>query len=317
MAIMMSYDQVGKVEDISDIITNISPTATPFTTMIGTEGIHNTLFQWQEDSLQTVQSSPQVEGANAPSAVWAATVMRNSTTQIFSKVAQVSGTADAVKTYGRDRELAYQLMLRSRELKRDQEYAMVGTAQASITGSDTVARQMDSYQNMIDNGVRFVAGSGGGLGFSGSFPSRAALTEAMVLTTMQQLYQNGAEPNTLIVKPADAQIAAGWATASGRTRFSDNEDGRKVLNVVDVYVTPYGQLKIVLDRFIRGAGAVSGETQSDALIFQPDMWKRTPLRNWFRQTLAKVGDATQVQILGEFGLKHKNFKASGFITNIT
>jgi hypothetical protein len=33
--------------------------------------------------------------------------------------------------------------------------------------------------------------------------------------------------------------------------------------------------------------------------------------------LAKVGDSTQVMLVGEFSLKHKNFQASGAITNLT
>jgi hypothetical protein len=34
-----TYDQVGIAEDISDIISNISPTKTPFSTAIGNEKI--------------------------------------------------------------------------------------------------------------------------------------------------------------------------------------------------------------------------------------------------------------------------------------
>ena len=49
-----TYDQVGIKEDISDVISNITPTNTPFQTLIKTEKVHNTLFQWQEDSLAAV-----------------------------------------------------------------------------------------------------------------------------------------------------------------------------------------------------------------------------------------------------------------------
>jgi tetrahydromethanopterin S-methyltransferase subunit B len=51
MANFTAYDQVGKKEDIADLITNISPTKTPFTAMTGSEGIHNIVHQWQEDAL--------------------------------------------------------------------------------------------------------------------------------------------------------------------------------------------------------------------------------------------------------------------------
>jgi hypothetical protein len=45
------------------------------------------------------------------------------------------------------------------------------------------------------------------------------------------------------------------------------------------------------------------------------MWKRVYLqgRNWFRETLAKVGDKTSMMIVGEFSLKHMNQKASALV----
>ena len=42
MAAYTAYDVVGKKEDISDVISNISPTDTPFITAIGTDKINNT-----------------------------------------------------------------------------------------------------------------------------------------------------------------------------------------------------------------------------------------------------------------------------------
>jgi hypothetical protein len=40
-----SYVEVGTKEDISEIITNISPTKTPFQTMIGNWPVFNTYYQ--------------------------------------------------------------------------------------------------------------------------------------------------------------------------------------------------------------------------------------------------------------------------------
>jgi hypothetical protein len=199
-----TYDQVGKREDVSDIITNISPTKTPFQTMIGSEGIHNIVHQWQEDSLLSVGSNAQVEGAAAPSVSWQPTLLRSNNTQILSKTASVSGSADAVKTYGRDKELAYQLSLRSAEIKRDLENALVGANTTAVLGNDTTARVMASAFAQINNAVTFTMGVGGGLNFSGSTPATAVVTETALLQTLQQLYINGAEPDTIMIRPAMA-----------------------------------------------------------------------------------------------------------------
>ena len=312
VAVMKTYDQIGRKEDISDIITNISPTKTPFQSMIGSEGIHNILHQWQEDSLIAASSSnAAVEGADAPSAVQNATVMRNNTTQIFTKTAKVSGTADVVKTYGRDRELAYQLSLRSAELKRDFESSLVGVNAAAVTGSDSVARSFASYLAQLDNTAVWTMNStGGALNTVITNQSAGTITEQAVKTVAQQLYINGVEPDTIMVKPADALVESSWQDGQGqysRTKMVDNGD-RKIVNVVDVYVSPYGALKVIMNRF---------QLTSSALVFETAMWKKLVLRNWFRETLAKTGDSTNVQIVGEFSLKHKNYAASGGVINMT
>lgn len=305
---MTTYDLVGVKEDVSDIISNISPTKTPFQSMIGNESVHNITHQWQEDSLAAAADNAVVDGATAPTAVMNATSLRSNNTQILSKTAQATGTADVVTKYGRAKELAYQLGLKSAELKRDLEYAMVGRgAVAAVAGnSSSTARKMASAQYMIDNSLTYTAGSGGGLGFTGSTPTAVALTEAAIKSVLQACYIGGAEPDTILVKPADAGVIASFQ-ATGRTVFVDN--GQKTLtSAVDFYESPWGKVRVVMDRFISTA---------DALVFEAAMWKQLVLRNWFRQTLAITGDATTVQILGEFSLKHRNFFASGRIANIT
>lgn len=295
-----TYDQVGKKEDISDVISNISPTATPFQSVIGSESVNNTLYQWQEDDLAAVAANAAVEGADGTDADLTATTMRSNTTQIFTKTIKVSATADVVSTYGRAKETAYQLSKKSAELKREMEYALVGVAQNAVAGSTSVARKFgnvwgqDSGGNaLINSAVVTAAGA-------------AALTEAMILSTNQKLYEAGGDASYLMIKPADSLIVAGFAAASGRNR--DFDTGTRIVNVVDIYVSPFGTQKVVLNRFMKA---------DSALLFDPANWKKATLRPFSRTLLAKSGDADRHFIVGEFGLKHTNYKASGAITGLT
>lgn len=296
-----TYDQVGKKEDISDVISNISPTATPFQSVIGSETVNNTLYQWQEDELAAVAANAAVEGADGSDADLSPTVMRSNTTQIFAKTIKVSATADVVSTYGRAKETAYQLSKKSAELKREMEYALVGVAQNAVAGSTSVARKFgnvwgnDSAGTAIINSAVITNNS-----------TAAALTEAMILATNQKLYEAGGDASYLMIKPADSLIVAGFAAAAGRTR--DFDTGTKVVNVVDIYVSPFGTQKVVLNRFMKADAA---------LLFDPANWKKAVLRPFSRTLLAKTGDADRHFIVGEFGLKHTNYKASGAITGLT
>ena len=294
MTMYSTYDQIGIAEDISDVITNISPTKTPFQTSIGSEKVDNRLFQWQEDSLRTQAANKFLEGFTATDVARTPTVMRQNYTQILSDVFKISSTADVVKTYGRAKETAYQLAKTGEELKRDLEFTMVGRNGAAVAGAETVTpREMASALNMIDAGNVIAGGT-------------AALTETMILNCHRATYDAGGEPEILMIKPADALIVAGFAAASGRQR--DFASNRTITNVVDLYVSPWGELKVVINRFI---------LSTVAFMYNPDMYKKCVLRNWTREKLAKDGDSERHMVVGEFSLKHKNYKAAGYVNAIT
>jgi Family of unknown function (DUF5309) len=307
MATYTTYDTVGIKEDISDVISNISPTKTPFQTMIGKGSTKNRFFQWLEDSLRSVQTNAKIEGFTAADATLTPPVLRNNYTQIMEKTIKVSGTEDAVDQYGRAKETAYQLAKAGEEVKRDKEYAFVGLAQTATAGdSSTTARLTASAPSQVTIATgRWYVGAGTPLG--GTTGTAGALTEAAVLGAGQAAFNNGAEPTVLMIKPADSLILAGFTGSSGRLRDFAG-DTKTLTNVINLYVSPFGEYKVVLNRFQR--------TQ-DAWLIDPDMWEDVSLRSWTREPLAKTGDNSLNMLVGEFGLKHKNFLGDLLITNLT
>jgi len=297
MALFQTYETVGIKEDISDIISNISPTKTPFQTAIGNEKVTQTVFQWQEDTLRAVNAGGTLEGADGVDVTVNPTVMRSNTTQIFAETVKVSGTLDAVSTYGRARETAYQLAKSSAQLKRDLENAFVGTAAAKVVGADATARVMASAQVQITAANNVYTGG-----------VATAMTEAMLLTALQNAYTAGADPSVVQVTPANSLILAAYASAAGRYRTLQTGDSKSqdaLVNVVNLYVSPFGQVKVQLNRFLKASEA--------AFIFDPSMWSKVTLRPWFRETLAKTGDSLKSMIIGEFSLKAKNAAASSLV----
>ncbi len=294
MATYSTYESIGIKEDISDIISNLSPTKTPFQSMIGRDKCKNRTFSWLEDSLRAVQVNANAEGFTAADATLTPAVLRTNTTQILEKTIKVSATEDAVDQYGRAKETAYQLAIAGEEIKRDLEHAMVGLNQAMVAGSAGVARKFASADSQIA-AANIVAGG------------TAALTEAMLLSAGQKAYTAGADPSVFMIKPADSLIVAAFTGASGRAR-SFNDGTKTVTNAVNLYVSPFGEYKVVLNRFIK---------TTNALLIDPEMWQLVTLRPWTKQPLAKVGDAETTMIVGEFSLKHKNQLGSALINALT
>jgi len=296
MATYTSYDQVGIKEDVSDIITDITPTDTPMVSMIKTQKVHNRVYQYQTDSLAAAASNAQVEGADPTMATLTATTMISGTTQILTKAFQISQTSDAVSTYGRAKETAYQLGRALKEIKRDLEFAYVGASNAQVTGNNSgpTAREMDSADQLIDAATTEAGGT-------------AALTEAMLLSLGQKCFNEGGDPSVFMIKPADAQIVAGFTGASGRYR-NFNDAQKTLTNVIDLYVSPYGEYKVVLNRH---------QMTDHAFLLDPSMWRSAVLRPFSRTLLAKTGDSEKHFVVGEYGLMHMNPKGSGMINALT
>jgi len=296
MATYTSYDQVGIKEDVSDIITDITPTDTPMVSMIKTQKVQNRVYQYQTDSLAAAASNAQVEGADPTMATLTATTMISGTTQILTKAFQISQTSDAVSTYGRAKETAYQLGRALKEIKRDLEFAYVGASNAQVTGNNSgpTAREMDSADQLIDAATTEAGGT-------------AALTEAMLLSLGQKCFNEGGDPSVFMIKPADAQIVAGFTGASGRYR-NFNDAQKTLTNVIDLYVSPYGEYKVVLNRH---------QMTTHAFLLDPSMWRSAVLRPFSRTLLAKTGDSEKHFVVGEYGLMHMNPKGSGMINALT
>ena len=310
-SLFKTYEQVGIKEDISDIITNISPTKTPFQSLLKTERVANTLFQWQEDSLRDVGANAQAEGFVASDATLTPTTMRANRTQILAKTVNVSATADVVSTYGRAKETAYQLSKASAELKRDLEYNLVGlltNAAAGTGATDGPAATVRKFGSVFGNDANGDAIIHANVTVDNTTNAAAAtLIEQNILDANQKLYTEGSEASIIMVKPADSVVVANFAKASGRYRTFESPSDRTLVNVVDLYVSPFGEQKVVINRWIKA---------DRALVYDPANWSLAVLRPWTRELLAKTGDSDRHMLVGEFSLKHRNYKASAQIKGL-
>jgi len=289
-----TYDLVGKKEDVEDIIYDISPTDTPFLSSIGTTKAKATVHQWQQDKLDAAAANAVVEGAVAGTAAATDTTIKTANTQIFKKVVEVSGTSQAIGLYGRADELARLVAKKGKELKRDIEHAMVGAGQAGTAGNGNTARQLTSAQNQIAAAT------------TNSNAGNRAFTETILLDVMQKVFTAGGMPNQLQVTPSHSLIVAGFAAASGRTR--DFGMQKKVVNAVDLYVSPFGEVAVVPNRFLNA---------NTAMVLDTEYWSRAVLRPMQTVVLAKDGDSDKRMMITELTLVCENDEASGLAKDLT
>src|SRR3990172_486721 len=117
-----TYQAKGIREDLIDVITNISPVDTWFTSNSGTARAINTFHEWQTDVLAAAAANTVIEGDDAANVAIVPTVRTGNYTQILRKVFQITDTQEAVKKAGRDSEISYQTQKALKELAKDIEY---------------------------------------------------------------------------------------------------------------------------------------------------------------------------------------------------
>ena len=309
-----TYQAIGRREDLTDVIHDISPTDTPFTSAIGKGTAKNTYHEWQTDALATaVGTNAVLEGDNPSNDSATPTVRLGNYTQLSDKVIQVSSSQRASTNAGRGDELSYQRMKRSKELKRDVEVRITGNY-ASVAGvSDTTARACAGFEAWIQtNDSR---GSGGGnTAFNAGIQAAATdagtqrvFTESQLKDVLQLCWENGGEPTMLMVGAFNKKQVSGFSGIADNIRDTGNKRAT-IVGAADVYVSDFGTLNVIANRFSRSRSA---------LVVDPSMWKLCYYQPYKTEALSKTGHADREMLSVEFTLEACNEKASGVVADLT
>ena len=293
---------IGNREDLADIIYRITPTVTPLLSLASKAKASNTLHEWQTQDLAAAVNNTQNEGDTIVAKVVTPTVRLNNRTQISAKAVVVSGTQQAMTQAGVKDQMAYQLSMASLELKRDME---TGLTQNQTTA--TSPRQSRGLTGWIVDNANIGAGTtlASYTGNTGTTDgTQRAFTEAQLKATLQLIFTAGGEPDTIMVGPSQKQT---FSTFSGNaTRFDKSEDA-KLYAAIDVYVSDFGSLKVIPNRFQRAR---------DVFILTSDKVAVAYLRPFQTIELATTGDAQQREILAEYSLEMRAPKAHGAVYDV-
>jgi hypothetical protein len=227
---------------------------------------------------------------------------------ISKRDATVSGSQETSDPAGKKSEMAHQLAIMAKALKRDMETALCQKG-ARTTGSNTQARVTGGFESWMTSNVS--RGTGGASGGDGVAPTdattgnRRALTEPLLKSVLQSCFQNGGEPSLAICGPVNKQVISGF---TGRSSARQMIDANTVEASVSIYASDFGELKIVPSNFSR---------DRSLLLVDPDYAKVSYLRDFKTVDIATVGDAVTKMLLVEYGLEVGNEAAHGIVADLT
>lgn len=298
-----SYDQNGIREDLEDTIYNIDPDDTPFYSMVAKVKAKATKHDWQTDALRASAENKHLEGDDTIATARTPTVRLDNECQIFKESATISGTDSGLDKAGRTDEMAYQVVLATKELKLDIEKALFAN-NAKVSRDSSTEGELAGLPSWIttnvssDGGSTDATGDGTDARVDGS---TRAFTQTLFDGVMQNIWVAGGKPDCVYLSSGQMDAALGFV---GNNNQRNNAGEGKITNTMTFYSTPWGQVKWVMSREHRAR---------DVFILQKDKWAVGNLRPVKNTPLAKTGDSEKRQIIAELTLVARNEKASGAV----
>lgn len=302
-----SVSVVGNREDLVNMVFNVDPEATVLQTAIRKNKATNTLHEWLTDTLAAASATnAAIQGDDATAQAATPAVRLGNYTQIATKTAQVAGTNQAVNSAASVGKMGYQLLKRTKELKRDVEATLFAN-QAKVAPTTSVAGITAGLPAWLKSNISFgatgAAPTGDGTNTTTQGTPRA-FTQSLLDGVLLSAFNNtGMIPKLAFCAPKQKQ-AVSQISPTGATRFIDTTNGKKLSTAFDIYEGDFGEVTLIPSIF-QLSGVIT--------LVHPDYVKLAYLRPFQKTPLAKTGDSDKVQILQEFALEMSNEKAHGAI----
>ena len=213
-----TYLAVGNREDLSDIITNISPDETPLMQKFGRTKVTGMIHSWLTDSLGTPGENAMLEDADFTTTQATPRVKLENYIQIFMRDCTVSDSQEAVLKAGVKSELAYQMQKTMKLIALDVEWAIVNNA-AKVAGAATTAGKLGGIPCF--NTVNKVTSAA------------KAITENELNDAIQMAWKVGGTPDMVLVSGANKRVISAFTGNADRQRSADST---KIKQIVDVNI---------------------------------------------------------------------------------
>lgn len=304
-----TYDVTTNREDLTDAVYRIDPEDAPFLSMVPRVKATAVLHEWSTQALSAVNTgNARLEGDALSRAASTSPARKQNYCQISSRDATVTGTQRATNPAGIDDMMAYQMALKSVELKLDQEAILLGN-QGQNAGNTTTARKLRSFNAWLSgNGSRGANGADATAATAAATDGTAGdlrtLDETIFKDAIKDAFEDGGKPTIALVGPFNKQIVS---TFTGRTNSRQNVSEDRVLGSVSVYGSDFGDIKIVPSR-----------TQRDRDCYLVDRTKVAVayLRAFEPQEMGRVGDAVTRDIISEYTLEMRHADAHAGIFDL-
>lgn len=322
-------------EDVMKKIWDISGIPLPFTDLVGTDTCTNSYTEWTQDSAASVNTSNAVSsGADAATNNAAAGTRVGNHCQISQKLVEVTERAQSSDTIGRSNELAYQVMMRQRDLKRDVEAILTGRQASIADNPGTTVGKVGAFSSWLTSNDS--SGTGGSAtGFNTSTKVTAiptagegrALTEVLLKDAVESVYLNNGNVTALmsvpqIIRRLNAFLnssSAAVATPTANVRGEGAGVDQTAQGYVRVLITDFGTSLTIMPNRLQQTYSSTDSTPvdvCDVFLIDPSQVAIAYLQGYQTKPVAKLGLADRRQMSVDYTLKVYSEKAHAVIRDI-
>jgi hypothetical protein len=310
VAASKAYDLSGGAlkEDLMDMIFDVSPQDTYFISNVSRGKAQSVTHEWLIDQLAAPGANKFAEGE--PFSAQARTLpsrLKNST-MITRRDFAVTGTAQKVSNAGMDTLMAYHTARAAKENKRDMEFHNLNNNPHSA-GTSTSPRVSAGVPNWIYEGQHFKDSaqtaqtttapvSGFATATGGSWTASATqYVEADLNNMLKLAWSTGGEVDVVIGDAVGFGVASLFSGVAQRFRDVGSKAPAQMIGYADIYVSPYGTVKLILSRYCM-ANTWFG--------LELDKWSLDFLRPFAVLDSGRDGDQERRSLLAEWTLVCKN-----------
>lgn len=311
-----STSAVGNREELSDVVSRITPEDTPIYSMAPKGKAKTTNPEWEIDTLRAPAANAQLEGDEFSFTAVPTPTRVGGRTQIFREGFIVSSTQEAEDNAGKIEKLKHNMLKAGIQIRKDIELAIV-TNNASVAGATREIGGLPSWYET--NTSRGTSGADGGFSSGNTTAAtngtQRAFTKALMDTNFQEVYNAGGDNKYLVVSPYVKTVFTTFMSDSNVAQFRYAASGgdNSIVATADVYEGDFGKTTVIPNRVMATSAAVARNAHN----VDPDllMWK------WLRKmkrvpNLAKTGDAEKGMIVGEGTLCIKNEAGMGVVADV-
>ena len=307
-------------ESLSDIISRVDPTDTPFFSSMRRRKAESHQFEWQNDQLNPVDTTARVYGTDYQYDTRKNPERRANYIQTLARAFRISDEEEAAVSAGFRSRYAHEIMKAGVEQKIDIENVLVKLNQAGDKPTAAneyigkTASLLTVFETNVSHGTGTAADGGWNSG-TNEYDARTAgtkkaYTETHLKDVLSKLWTNSGDiQDSVIMTNIDQKRKFnGFAGIADQRIMNDSMKQAHILAAADSYRSDFGVTKIILNRHMRA---------EDSFVIRP---KRMMLKTYWMlrpKRLAVTGNNKKWGISSSFGLCVANEKEQALLTDLS